>query len=122
MAQEDHVTKVVDILYDNLNLQVPLTKEYLREVIKTAITFDKKQRDYSTQNIAEFGAVGVLIRLNDKFSRLKNLLLNNQQPQNESIDDTWLDISVYALIGKLCHNGKWPGLSDFEIKVVNTKK
>jgi len=112
MATDERIDKVVEVLYENLKLEVPLTKEYLREVIQTAITFDTKQRDYSTQNIAEFGQIGVLIRMNDKFSRLKNLLLNNKKPHHESIEDTWLDVSVYAIIGLLLHKDKWPGQMD----------
>jgi len=118
--KDERIDKVVDVLYDNLHLEVPLTKEYLREVINTAITFDTKQRDYSTQNIAEFSALGVLIRMSDKFSRLKNLLLHNKKPQHETIEDTWLDISIYGIIGLLCHKGKWPGQREF--KIITDKK
>ena len=115
LEAEGHINKVVDVLYDNLKLEIPLTKEYLRELIVTAVTFDTKQRDYSTQNIAEFGEIGVPIRMNDKFSRLKNLLLHNKKPHHESIEDTWLDIAVYGIIGLLCHKGKWPGQKDLNL-------
>jgi len=118
----DNIDKVVDILFEKLNLQVPLTRDYLKEVIISAITFDKKQQDYSSSNIAEFGEIGVMIRMNDKFNRLKNLLLNNKAPRNESIDDTWLDIGVYAFIGKLCHNGKWPGQKRIKISITEESK
>lgn len=115
MPEENHIEKVVNVLYENLKFEIPLTKEYLAEVIKTAITFDTKQQDYSTQNIAEFGEIGVLIRMNDKFSRLKNLLLKHKTPNHESIADTWLDISVYGIIGLLLHQGKWPGQKELDL-------
>jgi len=111
----DNIDKIVDILFEKLNLQVPLTREYLKEVINSALVFDKKQQDYSSSNIAGFGEIGVLIRMNDKFSRLKNLLLNNKEPNNESIDDTWLDIGVYGFIGRLLRKGKWPGQKKVKI-------
>lgn len=61
-----------------------------------------KQFDYGKDNILKCPLdpkLGVLIRLNDKLSRLGNLLSENKNPQNESIRDTWADIVGYGLIG-----------------------
>ncbi len=57
-----------------------------------------KQRDYGPQNILDFGEFGVLVRANDKVSRLKNLMKAGQ-PHHESVDDTWDDIVGYGLLG-----------------------
>jgi len=108
MTEQEQIEKVVSVLYDNLHLEIPLSKEYLREIIKTVLIFDSKQQDYSASNISEFGEIGVLIRMNDKFSRLKNLLLHNKSPNHEKIEDTWMDISVYGIIGLLLRKNKWP--------------
>jgi hypothetical protein len=64
----------------------------------------KKHKDYGTKNILNtpFGAeIGILVRLHDKLSRLVNLLQEAKEPQNESIEDTWLDIRNYGQIGML---------------------
>ncbi|WP_051585995.1 nucleotide modification associated domain-containing protein [Caldanaerobius polysaccharolyticus] len=58
-----------------------------------------KQHDYGPNNILEFGEFGVLVRLNDKVSRLKHLIMDKLTPKNESIEDTWKDIANYAIIG-----------------------
>lgn len=55
-----------------------------------------KQRDYGKANILDFGEFGVLVRLNDKVARLKNL--QGKDPHNESTEDTWKDIAGYAII------------------------
>lgn len=115
MPESDHIEKVVNVLYDNLRLEVPLSKEYLREIIKTVLIFDTKQQDYSADNISEFGEIGVLIRMNDKFARLKNLLLHNKSPNHEKIEDTWMDISVYGIIGLLLRKNKWPNQQKLNI-------
>lgn len=120
--RDERVDKIVDLLYEQMNFMVPLTKEYLREVINSAVVFDKKQQDYSSDNIAGFGEIGVMIRMNDKFSRLKNLLLNNKEPQNESVEDTWLDIGVYGFIGKLVHDGIWPGQKKIRLVIEEEEK
>lgn len=64
-----------------------------------------KQRDYGPGNITAFGEFGVLVRLNDKVERLKNLLCNNKTPCNEAIEDTWLDIENYAKIARMLRRG-----------------
>ena len=73
-----------------------------------AALHDRKQADYGTGADAfanvrasgEFGVapwIGALIRLNDKITRLKSLIVKGYLA-NESADDSLLDISVYALI------------------------
>lgn len=67
-----------------------------------------KQRDYGPGNIGTFGEMGVLIRATDKWARLKNLLYDNPgEAQNESLDDTWLDLANYGLIALLVRRGIW---------------
>lgn len=79
--------------------------EILFEMRCTMIT---KQGDYGPGNIADFGELGVLVRANDKVGRLRNLLYENpNNPSNESLDDTWLDMANYALIGLMVRRGTW---------------
>lgn len=66
-----------------------------------------KQKDYGPGNIAAFGEMGVLIRLNDKVERLKNLLKTGATPANESLEDTWIDILNYGMIGLAVHRKWW---------------
>lgn len=63
-----------------------------------------KQRDYSHSNITDFGEYGVLVRLNDKVCRLKNLL-GKKEPKNESIEDSWIDAANYAIIALMLRKG-----------------
>lgn len=65
-----------------------------------------KQRDYGPGNILDFGDQGVLVRANDKVARLKNLYKGNR-PQNESIDDSWVDLANYAVIAMMVRRGYW---------------
>ena len=72
----------------------------------------KKQRDYGPGNInnAPGGALnGLLVRMNDKMERLKHLIYHaDGEPQNESIDDSFLDIANYAVIAMMVRQGSWP--------------
>lgn len=73
--------------------------------------FKKRQRKYGPTNISAFGDFGTVVRLTDKLARLQNLYANGMggDSDDESVEDTWLDAANYALIGLLCHRGKWPG-------------
>lgn len=63
--------------------------------------FIKKHRDYGKGNILDTGELGIAFRTSDKLNRLKHLLANNKNPANESIEETWIDIAVYAVIAVL---------------------
>lgn len=71
-----------------------------------------KQLDYGPGNInnAPGGAInGILVRMNDKMERLKNLTYHMKgEPQNESIDDSLIDIANYAVIAMMVRRGSWP--------------
>ena len=63
----------------------------------------RKQHDYGHDNILSFGEFGVLVRLNDKVARLKNL--QGMEAKNETVDDTWMDVAGYALIALMLRRG-----------------
>lgn len=74
---------------------------------------DRKQADYGTgddpfANLRAsegFGIppwIGAVVRLNDKVTRLKSLIINGKL-ENESAEDSMLDIAVYALIAKVLY-------------------
>ena len=69
-----------------------------------------KQRDYGKLNIwnSPGGAInGIMVRMSDKMERLKNLIYNSQDPNHESIEDSFIDIANYAVIALMCERGKW---------------
>lgn len=60
--------------------------------------FIKKHKDYGKGNILDTGELGIAFRVSDKLNRLKHILATQQIPQSESIEETWIDIGVYAVI------------------------
>jgi hypothetical protein len=62
-------------------------------------TLVKKQRDYGPENINKFGQYGLVVRTHDKIARLENLISRQTAPENEAIQDTFLDIVGYSAIG-----------------------
>ena len=81
--------------------------------------FAAKHMDYGLNNIAlggdltnasdkKFSLTGLCIRLTDKISRLKNLLTNGRNyVKGEGMEDTFIDIANYGIIGMLVGRNKW---------------
>lgn len=75
-----------------------------RKIAEQAVAlYAKKNADYGDsfgKTYAEYGAAMPLIRLEDKLGRLKKLTLGkeDQQVNDESIEDTLMDIVCYAVM------------------------
>jgi hypothetical protein len=73
-----------------------------------------KQKDYGPNNIARFGAAGILIRIHDKIARLNNLMSKSDNDFNtaiginsvpgETIVDTFVDIIGYSVVALMWMN------------------
>lgn len=72
---------------------------------KNLETFLKKHKDYGKDNILDMGELGIAFRISEKFNRIKHLLMNNKEAANESVEDSWIDIAVYAIIAVLLKRG-----------------
>tara|TARA_R100000734_G_scaffold11711_1_gene8709 strand:- start:644 stop:1018 length:375 start_codon:yes stop_codon:yes gene_type:complete len=97
----------------------PETSQMLRELQDMQYKlFCSKQQDYGSGNISlggdmdnekdrHFALLALSIRMNDKIQRLLNLVKDNKEPNNESIEDTLIDISTYALMSIIVMKGVW---------------
>lgn len=101
--------KLIETIYIEMNLKTDMAKKALEVALTNIKLFDRKQQDYGSGNISAFGEFGVIVRISDKLNRLVNLnkKTKKEQPENESILDTYKDISNYGIIGELCHKGDW---------------
>ena len=74
-----------------------------------ALQADRKQQDYGSENLTSFGPKGVMIRMIDKATRIKNLYMGGKRPTvQETVLETWGDWMVYEGIGWLMEAGLWP--------------
>ena len=94
------------------------TKEFDKIYVEMYDLFAKKQLDYGPSNISmgqsletqeeiDFSLLALSIRMNDKLQRLMNLLRNNKKPNNESIEDTLIDLANYSVMALIVKRGKW---------------
>jgi len=116
---DTNVDKETSDLIQKMEATYPnMTYEFKKICIEQYLTFIKKQNDYGPANIAmnthleneqdlKLSLTGLTVRMNDKMSRLINLILKKNKPQNESIEDTFMDLSVYGKIALVVMHGKW---------------
>lgn len=72
--------------------------------------FVKKHKDYGKGNILANKELGIAMRVSEKVERLKHLLLSSKDPENESVEETWIDIAVYAVIAVMYKRGTFQKL------------
>tara|TARA_R100000935_G_C2736936_1_gene124303 strand:- start:185 stop:589 length:405 start_codon:yes stop_codon:yes gene_type:complete len=120
--------KVKEFANDEINQTITIFEEEYPELSnefkiiqeEMYIMFAAKHMDYGLNNIAlggdilnskedkKFSLTGLCIRLTDKISRLKNLLINGRSfVQGEGMEDTFIDIANYGIIGLLVGRDKW---------------
>jgi len=104
----------------DFNKSFPIISKEFKNIQEEQLElFSKKMMDYGLGNISlggnleneddiNYALQGIQIRMNDKINRLKNLLKNGKNyVENESIEDTLIDISNYGIIGLLLGRKKW---------------
>ena len=112
-SKERETIELFEIEYPELSQEF---KEIQDEMYRM---FAAKHMDYGLQNISlggdltkendkKFSLTGLAIRLTDKISRLRNLLTNGRNfVKGEGMEDTFIDIANYGIIGMLVGRDKW---------------
>ena len=93
--------------------EYPETMDLFRIIINDQyILFANKQADYGPGNISmngnkDLALLGLGVRMNDKTQRILNITHNNKEPNNESLVDSFKDLSVYGVIAQIVLADKW---------------
>ena len=80
--------------------------------------FAKKHLDYGMGNISagmqlvnkeetDFAMTGLWYRLSDKINRWKNMIISGRKAQNETLIDTFQDITNYGIISQIVYKDLW---------------
>ena len=109
-----------DVILHFETLYPELSEEFQNIQEEQYEMFARKHLDYGLNNIAlggdivnnsddrKFSLTGLAIRLTDKISRLRNLMVNGKNyVQGEGMEDTFIDIANYGIIGLLVGRNKW---------------
>tara|TARA_R110001583_G_scaffold113418_1_gene263895 strand:+ start:43 stop:396 length:354 start_codon:yes stop_codon:yes gene_type:complete len=111
--EDDEAVKWCEDHYPNM------TDEYKKIMMEQYILFCKKHRNYGTGNInvgtnldtdsdVKLALTGLWFRLNDKIQRLKQLvIIGEPDTVEESLKDTFQDLSVYGIIAQIVKEKKF---------------
>jgi hypothetical protein len=85
-----------------------MTEQEFKEYLFNSFTSDmlelyrKKNHDYGdafSESFDEFGIESAIIRLGDKYRRLRNIVIYDLDPKvNEAVEDTLMDLANYAVM------------------------
>lgn len=103
-------TALLDEITKELGLKTELAQLILPVMLSNLQKLDGKQQDYGAENLHKFGTFGVVVRMNDKMERIVNLSKKSgasTSPVNESMQDSFLDLSNYGLIAYVIDNGSF---------------
>ena len=107
--------KAIEVLKEEYPTIYNAYKEIMDEQFEL---FAKKHLDYGMGNVSagtqlvneeekEFAMTGLWYRLSDKINRWKNMILTNRKAENETLIDTFQDITNDGIISQLVFNDKW---------------
>ena len=113
LEESDHIVAHFEKEYPELSQEFKIIQDEMYRM------FAAKHMDYGLSNISlggdltkendkKFSLTGLAIRLTDKISRLRNLLTNGRNfVKGEGMEDTFIDIANYGIIGMLVGRDKW---------------
>lgn len=90
-------------------IENPFIKRFHELVVDMERVFTKKNHDYSGKkdpysSFRDFGWKGVVVRIGDKYHRIKNFSAQeNLEVKDETIMDTLQDLAVYAVIAAIMY-------------------
>ena len=109
MVENDKLSEFEQELVNNEMInELEVLKQYKKITNDIIIMLTKKNSDYGDDNLLKRGLYGVIVRLDDKLSRLNNLIKQNSKSGmvGESIEDTLKDIIGYCVNSlRIINNG-----------------
>ena len=109
----DEIPEKIDIMEEMKHLYPETMKWFERIASEQFHVFARKQADYGPGNIGmngntELALLGIGVRMNDKAQRILHILYNNEgKAHNESLLDSFKDISIYGIIAQIVADNKW---------------
>ena len=112
---KNNSTSAIEVLKKEYPLIYSTYKEIMDEQFEL---FAKKHLDYGMGNVSagtqlvneeekDFAMTGLWYRLSDKINRWKNMILTGRKCQNETLIDTFQDITNYGIICQMVSKDKW---------------
>lgn len=106
--EEEKLNKLVEIISKQLNLESGMSLKFIRESLMSIKRFDEKHTEKGLAGYTDFGPVGVMVKMAEKYNLLKeHYVVSDEELSDEKLEELWQDVSVYALMGKMVESGDW---------------
>lgn len=106
---QEKLNKIVGIVAKQLELDNEISIKFISEALHAIKTFDSKHTEKGLAKLDKFGAMGVIIKMDEKYE----ILTSHYDPKTEEkLDEPkllklWEDIAVYSLMGRIIEKGEW---------------
>ena len=91
-----------DVVKEECSKETPAQDSTFESILKDMLsTYKAKNKDYGnsfSKTLDEFGLVASAVQLSHKMERAKTLVKSQAMVKDESIEDTILDLAVYAVL------------------------
>lgn len=106
--ENEKLEKLVEIISKQLDLQSGMSLKFIRASMRAIKRFDEKHTEKGLGGYSEFGPIGVMVKMSEKYNLLKeNYIINDNSRDGDTVEELWQDVSVYALMGQLVESGEW---------------
>lgn len=106
---QEKLTKIIDVVAKQLELGNEISKKFVEEALHAIKTFDEKHTEKGLAKLDKFGALGVIVKMDEKYETLADYY----DPKTDSEVDEgkllklWQDVAVYSLMGRIIEKGNW---------------
>jgi len=113
--EEEKLSKLVEIISKQLDLHSGMSLKFIRESLMSIKKFDDKHTEKGLAGYTDFGPVGVMVKMAEKYNLLKeHYIVSDEDLTDEKVEELWQDVSVYSLMGKLVESGDWSADKSWE--------
>jgi polyhydroxyalkanoate synthesis regulator phasin len=106
---QEKFEKVIDLIAKQLELENEISKKFVSEALYAIKTFDGKHTEKGLAKLDKFGALGVIIKMDEKYETLAEYYdpKNEEKVDEPKLLKLWEDVAVYSLMGKIIEKGEW---------------
>ena len=103
---QEKVDKIVEVIAKQLELENGISKKFVAEALHAIKTFDAKHTEKGLAKLDKFGAMGIIIKMDDKYESLVDMYDGGDIDEPKALK-AWQDVAVYSLMGRIIQKDEW---------------
>lgn len=103
---QEKVDKITEVIAKQLELENEISKKFVAEALHAVKTFDSKHTEKGLSKLDKFGAMGVIVRMDEKYESLVDMYDGGEIDEPKALK-AWQDVAVYSLMGRIIQKNEW---------------